>query len=93
MEYNNPVTVEGIDDWKLTLPTVRLRVTRPHKSRIYTTGVVNNIPGGYDLLGQDPPSQSLSGPPMGPALCKSPPGADVHSSPAVETQPVPTPGQ
>ncbi|XP_066947127.1 uncharacterized protein [Macrobrachium rosenbergii] len=48
------VTIEGIHHFKMILPTVKLRVTRPHRSEICDLVVARYIPGGYDLLlGQD----------------------------------------
>lgn len=47
-------------------------------------GVANHIPGGYDLLGQDPPLQPLSGSGKGPNLWPSLSAAVVNSSPAIE---------
>ncbi|XP_066972111.1 uncharacterized protein [Macrobrachium rosenbergii] len=38
----------------MILPTVKLRVTRPHRARTLRLAVAKHIPGGYDvLLGQD----------------------------------------
>ncbi|XP_064101550.1 uncharacterized protein LOC135212099 [Macrobrachium nipponense] len=53
------ITIEGINHIKLILPTVQLRVTRPHFSKVCTLAVASYIPGGYDLLlGQDMKSPS-----------------------------------
>ncbi|XP_066969184.1 uncharacterized protein [Macrobrachium rosenbergii] len=42
----------------MILPTVKLRIMRPHRSEICDLAVTRYIPGGYDLLGQDLPSPS-----------------------------------
>ncbi|XP_064084380.1 uncharacterized protein LOC135200056 [Macrobrachium nipponense] len=61
------ITIEGINHIKLILPTVQLRVTRPHFSKVCTLAVASYIPGGYDLLlGQDMKSPSHSKQPRGP---------------------------
>ncbi|XP_066973195.1 uncharacterized protein [Macrobrachium rosenbergii] len=48
------ITNEGINHFKMMLPTVKLRITRPHRSEICDLAVTRYIPGSYDLLlGQD----------------------------------------
>ncbi|XP_066969143.1 uncharacterized protein [Macrobrachium rosenbergii] len=58
------ITIEGINHFKMILPTVKLRVMRPHRSEICDLVVARYIPGGYDiLLGQtSSPHLSYSNP-------------------------------
>ncbi|XP_066972396.1 uncharacterized protein [Macrobrachium rosenbergii] len=61
------VTIEGINQFKMILPTVQLRVSRPHQSKMCNLAVASHLPGGYDvILGQDfqslPKSRQSRGP-------------------------------
>ncbi|XP_066940006.1 uncharacterized protein [Macrobrachium rosenbergii] len=82
------ITIEDINQFKMILPTVQLRVTRPHRSKIYNLEVASYIPGGYGILleqdfqspaklrqsrGPNPPKHSLSmSRPQTPALITLP---------------------
>ncbi|XP_066941386.1 keratinocyte proline-rich protein-like [Macrobrachium rosenbergii] len=73
----------------MILPTVRLRVTRPHASRIYNLAIANSIPGGYDLiLGQDFPSPSKLKKSRGP---NSPNKIQLKDCPPPRSLPDPVP--
>ncbi|XP_066980964.1 uncharacterized protein [Macrobrachium rosenbergii] len=75
------VTIEGINNFKMILPTVQLRVTRPHRARTLRLAVAKHIPGDYDvLLGQDFTSHF-----------KPPPFRGPHS-PINHPNPSPVPG-
>ncbi|XP_064077954.1 uncharacterized protein LOC135195580 [Macrobrachium nipponense] len=86
------ITIESLNHVKMFLPTVRLRVTRPHHSKLCTMAVATYRPGGYDvLLGQDfksPPTSILYQGPC-PHIAPDP----FHRPPrTTSAQPVPLEG-
>ncbi|XP_066963160.1 anti-sigma-I factor RsgI2-like [Macrobrachium rosenbergii] len=77
IEKHKLVTIESINQVKLILSTVCLRVTRPHQTKICTLAVADYLPGGYDLLlGQDSLSQPNSKQPKGSDPSQSPSGTN-----------------
>ncbi|XP_066970189.1 helicase SRCAP-like [Macrobrachium rosenbergii] len=87
---NRLVTNEGINHFKMILPTVKLKVTRPHRSEIYDLAVARYIPGGTSKP-QTPDFLPLPLPPECNVQWPPPPRSIPDPIPVPGPAPVPVP--